>query len=644
MLSTLGPNNYNKAFVGGQLQTKISEQSFELSIRTEDDRKALISSTAKKHWQPLTQKAYFLVPTVLASGALIAILQVFLERSNRDTGILFAPRIKDLPLNQAFCYLYLPTIVALVLSFVWTWIDLDIKRLEPFVQLSHPGGSLGKNSVLLHYPFDFVAFVPFAAVRRRHWLVFSASLAVVLIFWGLTPLQSSIFATKVVDKILQVPAILSTSYLSLNDQKTTLTGLYAQSVYNIAWLNESLPPFMDRQVDIDCEETGRNMSSSWGCIYDNNYMNLDASLLNKDQYSTMYVGYWYEESMDSYLKGQCPQEANRTFLVRWLSGETEGLVDKSQPQNVNTTLWCRPFYYQQEVKATVIPPKMHVLDIVPVGPKLSLPSDLINITDFEWSMSQGYEKNNNRGSYPTSSWPDPKDRIQSNFPELVWNDYLPNLATFALGAYKRPVADYLDAETLQESYQAAYRLLLARKLADILSTDLEHTGTVLATRHYQTQTVVMVPTFVYIVEGLLATTTIIALMIFVIPSWRKTNLVSEPSSIASLMTLTSNDQRMIKATSEKDCATSQELENLFQEARFHLQPPSDSQETTLCYLNPDPQSPPSYKAPTKPLPLLPTELSWIFGVAFLILQGSVMAALVYTYLRAQLQDGNVSHI
>lgn len=281
---------------------------------------------------------------------------------------------------------------------------------------------------------------------------------------------------------------------------------------------------------------------------------------------------------------------------------------------------------------------------MPIGPKQPLPGDLINITDFEWSMSQGYEKNNNRGSYPTSSWPDPRERIQSNFPELVWNDYLPNLATFALGAYKRPEADYLDTETLQNSYQAAYRLLLARKLADILSTDLNHTETVLATRRYQTQTVVMVPTFVYIVEGLLATTTVIALLIFVIPSWRKTNLVSEPSSIASLMTLTSNDQRIIKVTSGKDFATSQELENLFQQASFHLQPASASQETTLCYISPDPQSPPPDKPLTKSLPLLPIELSWIFGVAFLTLQGSVMAALVYTYIRAQLQDGNVFHI
>lgn len=159
---------YVKTFGCGQLRSKVSEQSIEPLIRTKDEKKTLLLSETKKQWQPLTQKAYFLVPTILASGALIGILQVYLERSNRDTGILFAPRINDLPLSQTFCYLYLPTIVALVLSFVWTWIDLDIKRLEPFVQLSRLGGALGKDSVLLHYPFDFVAFVPFAAMRKRY--------------------------------------------------------------------------------------------------------------------------------------------------------------------------------------------------------------------------------------------------------------------------------------------------------------------------------------------------------------------------------------------------------------------------------------------------------------------------------------------
>lgn len=168
MLSIPNLNDPNEAHDGKQLRSTISEQSIELSVWTDDDSQALISPTTKKHWTPLTQKAYFLVPTILASGALIAILQVYLERSNRDTGILFAPKINELPLSQTFSYLYLPTIIALLLSFVWTWIDLDIKRLEPFVQLSRPQGALGKDSVLLHYPFDFVAFVPFVAVRNRY--------------------------------------------------------------------------------------------------------------------------------------------------------------------------------------------------------------------------------------------------------------------------------------------------------------------------------------------------------------------------------------------------------------------------------------------------------------------------------------------
>ncbi|TIA74142.1 hypothetical protein D6C76_06406 [Aureobasidium pullulans] len=671
MLSIPSSDSFNKAHDGRQLRSTVSEQSIELSIWNEDDKKALVSPKSNKSWKPLTQKAFFLVPTILASGALIAVLQVYLERSNQDAGIMFAPRIDELPLNQTFCYLYLPTIVSLVLSFVWTWIDLDIKRLEPFVQLSRPNGALGKNSVLLHYPFDFVAFVPFAAVRRRHWPVFSASLAVVLIFWGLTPLQSSIFATRMTNKTLQVPAISSKSHLSLQDQKTTLTGLYAQSVYNIAWLNESLPPFMSRQgmlapfslenpdgviesgetwtattlyysVDIDCEVPTWNASyiqSSWGCSASNT-LGLFEQNIKEGQYNTMYTGYWYEESMDSYLNGRCPLVANQTFLVRYLAGNSKDQDEEPQRQYVNTTLWCRPTYYQQQVNATVSPPQMNVVDIVPVGSKQPLPGNLINITDLEWSMSQGYELNINRGSFPTSSWPDPHERVHTNFPEVYWTYYLPFMASLALGAYQRPTAEYLDAETLKDSYQAAFRLLLARKLADILSTDFNDTDAVLATRHYQTQAVIMVPAFVYVVQGFLATTTIIALLIFSIPSWKKTNLVREPATIASLMALTSEDPFIIQKMSEKDGSTSEELEQLYEKMPFVLKQGDDYQEPKLCCLDPQSQPEPTYRSTViSTAPILPPELSWLFGSVFLVLQGSIMAALVYTCIRSSLDNG-----
>lgn len=111
--------------------------------------------------------APILTTVILISGGLIAVVQILLANSQHKDGIIFAADIDDLPLNKSFSYLYLPTIVAVIYSFLWTWIDLDAKRLEPYYQLSKEGGAAGKDSLLLQYPFEFVASVPLKAVRSK---------------------------------------------------------------------------------------------------------------------------------------------------------------------------------------------------------------------------------------------------------------------------------------------------------------------------------------------------------------------------------------------------------------------------------------------------------------------------------------------
>jgi hypothetical protein len=105
--------------------------------------------------------------TILLCWALIAILQIFLNRSQRDGGVLFAARINALPLSQQFLFLYLPTVIAVLFSIYWAWIDLETKRMEPYYQLSKKGGALGKDSLLLAYPFDFIPLVPIKAAKER---------------------------------------------------------------------------------------------------------------------------------------------------------------------------------------------------------------------------------------------------------------------------------------------------------------------------------------------------------------------------------------------------------------------------------------------------------------------------------------------
>ena len=57
--------------------------------------------------------------------------------------------------------------VAVLYGIGWATVDLDVKRLEPYFQLSKPGGASASDSMLLHYPFDFLPLVPVTAAKRK---------------------------------------------------------------------------------------------------------------------------------------------------------------------------------------------------------------------------------------------------------------------------------------------------------------------------------------------------------------------------------------------------------------------------------------------------------------------------------------------
>ena len=149
-------------------------------------------SPSPKPFLPLTHKAPLLLTVSAGCIVLLVLLEVLSRKNARDGGIMFAKNGGSLGPGQEFTYLYLPTIIAVIGSMIWSWIDLDVKRLESFFQLSKPDGASGSDSVLLSYPVDFLAFVPITAARRRHYTVVAAGVAMCLIFWVITPLQVSL--------------------------------------------------------------------------------------------------------------------------------------------------------------------------------------------------------------------------------------------------------------------------------------------------------------------------------------------------------------------------------------------------------------------------------------------------------------------
>lgn len=113
-------------------------------------------------------KAPVLLAFATASILMAVLLEVLTQQSQRAGGLSLVKDADSLPTLVTFGYLYLPTILAVIYNLAWNWVDLDVKRMQPWLELSRDGGATGRNSLFLDYPFGFVAFVPFKAAKRRY--------------------------------------------------------------------------------------------------------------------------------------------------------------------------------------------------------------------------------------------------------------------------------------------------------------------------------------------------------------------------------------------------------------------------------------------------------------------------------------------
>lgn len=139
-----------------------------------------------------------LCTVVVISLGLAGVLEYLAQTSQRQGGLALSSSEDDIPESVNIAYLYMPTTVAVLYSLLWTWIDLDVRRMQPWLELSRSHGANAEQSLLLNYPFEFLAFVPIKAWKQRHWPVFITGSVMMLIFWAITPLQGAIFGQQAV--------------------------------------------------------------------------------------------------------------------------------------------------------------------------------------------------------------------------------------------------------------------------------------------------------------------------------------------------------------------------------------------------------------------------------------------------------------
>ena len=126
----------------------------------------LDDQSCNKPWKPFTLRAPTIIASLLITVALIVLIEYINKISIEEKALFFAKRVEDFPVSVVFCYRYLPQMIVVAWGVAWAAVDLDVKRLEPYFQLSKPEGAKASDSIFLHYPFDFIAFVPINASRK----------------------------------------------------------------------------------------------------------------------------------------------------------------------------------------------------------------------------------------------------------------------------------------------------------------------------------------------------------------------------------------------------------------------------------------------------------------------------------------------
>ncbi|CAG8978188.1 hypothetical protein HYALB_00011423 [Hymenoscyphus albidus] len=142
------------------------------------------------NWKPLSMRWPFLTALIVVS-VLLAVVQEVLYRKSAKEPLFSFVDASHLANWDYFTFKYMPTIVAVTFGILWQFTDFEVKRLEPFYQLSTEGGALAAESLNVDYITFFDFFRPLKALRLRHHAVATSSLATLLAVSLVPTIQSA---------------------------------------------------------------------------------------------------------------------------------------------------------------------------------------------------------------------------------------------------------------------------------------------------------------------------------------------------------------------------------------------------------------------------------------------------------------------
>lgn len=385
------------------------------------------------------------IATLLLLGATV-VLHILDARN----GVILVGRSADgLSIGQFFEIRYLPTILTVIYGSWITTLDLDVKRLEPWSQLSLGSAVSAASSLLCRYDTEFVLSVLAKSMRsgycipwpivtaaifadhHRHWIVLTSTWLAILATIILPAVQNSMFSVQKAATRRGLQTSNPTPLADLHTQTKLMSNNFLLSAYSVTWLGQNSPAFSTNQYalapfDIDRFQT--NLSGNRGVViapttrywvelncwspsvittdvteslvsFDDgqgcmaaNLLSYNATTTSMYDQSAAYESYLFSSSSLGWnpflpnLKTTCPDKPH-LLLATWRKAGSD-MPNFAAGGNA-TAMFCQAEYYSEPVNATLRISDLSVVSYTTTGPQSELLETTFNRTQFEFIATSG---------------------------------------------------------------------------------------------------------------------------------------------------------------------------------------------------------------------------------------------------------------
>ncbi|KAF3089071.1 hypothetical protein TWF102_009784 [Orbilia oligospora] len=642
-------------------------------------------------WKPFTLRLPYLIFLILLTLFFIISIELLFRKSQRDGYLTFA---QGDGLNgwQIFVSQYMGTVASVIFAILLSLSDLDAKRLEPWFELSKPDGVTAQNSILLCYPFDFLAFVPFKAAKRGHWSVFHIGTATVLVFWFITPLQSSLIAT-VQQQVFLPATFMTTKSLKKLSAFGPEIGSFTNVAYSISWLNSTAPaystkseavlPFEPVSISgsdiqntlwignstayyskVDCRPAERiiirDQNRPMGAeVQDNerffhdrqtncSFRHAGFPKLYKPgpgqpwrQWYAQFVGYNAGAKVQYYLKTptcMIPEDPEPSLF----------LVVFSHQRDYNATptvaaVFCEPKYQRSPVEAVVDARTRFTKNIRYIGPSQELTPDQFNATIFETVVSGGGVGLDATNGGPFNLAPQHTTKTKEINDLLINSDWV--FESNALGylfAIDSNLEKYLNVDFLAKTIDKAYKLLFTTYAATKLMVPEDRYVDGSGRVSFTTEVVVVPEVFVRILEGLLSAVALFLTCFLISSTRRRTGLVYDPASLAGTMALVASEPKLLEKFAALDgVSTAEKLYQAVGDDKLKFKLNTQSEQYQLTVLPAPGNASPSVGRAARNENEQETnfELGAAAGTTFILFLGSLLGFMAYIFHYSTTNEG-----